>query len=112
MLSVATAANQKITQVQERWCQSDSDCNLNGKCVPPGVCSCLAAWRGATCGELNLAPAIKGAGLHAESSSTMSSWGGAVVYDKSSAGRSSIRSSSGASGGRWMMYANEMVGSE
>ena len=77
-------------------CTVHSDCNLNGKCLlPQGSCKCLAAWKGDTCGVLNLAPAVKGAGLHAENQN-MSSWGGAVAFDASS--------------GKWLMYAAEMVG--
>ena len=39
-------------------CTSDQDCNLNGRCSSSGSCLCLSAWRGSTCGELALAPAV------------------------------------------------------
>lgn len=74
------------------------------------VCKCLAAWKGDSCGVLNLAPATPGAGFHAptEAASNMSSWGGAIVYDAGGGG------GDGGGGppndGRWIMYANEMVG--
>ena len=76
-------------------CGTDHDCNLNGACTG-GRCACLAAWRGETCGLLSLRPAGHGAGLHAAPNSTLSAWGGAVVFDAAS--------------GRFLMYAAEMVG--
>ena len=36
-------------------CSSELDCGLNGDCIG-GACACDAAWRGATCTELNLVP--------------------------------------------------------
>lgn len=101
-------------------CLTDEDCNLNGMCIIKGdvvggargaarVCKCLAAWKGDSCGVLNLAPATPGAGFHAPTgaASSVSSWGGAIVYDAGGGG-------SGGGGppndGRWIMYANEMVG--
>ena len=70
-------------------------CSLNGELLN-GKCHCLAAWRGPTCGELSLLPARRGAGLHAESDSKLSSWGGAVAFDQASR--------------RWVMFGNELVG--
>ena len=75
-------------------CTNDDGCNLNGACEG-GACRCLAAWRGATCGELALLPAARGAGLHAGASANASAWGGALAYDAPS--------------GRWQMFAAEMV---
>ena len=81
----------------EAGCSSDEDCSLNGRCKPGGVCACLAAWSGPSCGVLSLLPATKGAGLHAphSASNTSSSWGGSVGYDAATR--------------RWQMYAAEMV---
>lgn len=69
-------------------------CNLNGKVGQDGKCNCLAAWTGPTCGELALRPANPAAGLHSQSS--LSAWGGAVAFDRSSK--------------RWVMFGNELVG--
>ena len=77
-----------------RSCQVDEDCNLNGLCNA-GRCSCLPGWRGCSCSELALVPATVGAGLHAEPSSVLSSWGGWIGWDGVTQ--------------RWQMLANEMV---
>jgi hypothetical protein len=42
-------------------CSSSADCELLGSCVG-GACVCQPGWRGASCGELDLAPAAACAG--------------------------------------------------
>jgi hypothetical protein len=62
---------------------------------PDQRCLCLPGWRGATCGELAVLPAVRGAGLHAVNSSNLSSWGASIAWDATSA--------------RWQGLFNELV---
>eukprot|EP01084_Bolivina_argentea_P253174 425192_1 len=68
-------------------CQSDIDCQFNGKCNPiTKNCSCNIGWSGYHCQSLNLQAATKGTGYHITndngSGKPTSSWGGGVLIDK------------------------------
>ena len=76
-------------------CQTDEDCNLNGRCVTWSVesvepvkrsCACLDGWKGTTCGLLDLAPMATDAPpaygtLPTATHEGLSSWGGSIVRD-------------------------------
>ena len=76
-------------------CTSDTDCQLNGACVPgSGACMCHAGWTGADCGLLDLQPSAStdfpglAYGKPPSSSSDggsggggLATWGGSVVVD-------------------------------
>jgi hypothetical protein len=68
--------------------RSDWACQLNGELVN-GSCNCFPAWKGEACELLNLVPANPDAGLHMNGNS---SWGGNVLYDKTT--------------GRWHMFVS------
>eukprot|EP01061_Rhynchopus_euleeides_P015551 TRINITY_DN2650_c0_g1_i1.p1 TRINITY_DN2650_c0_g1~~TRINITY_DN2650_c0_g1_i1.p1 ORF type:complete len:474 (+),score=194.63 TRINITY_DN2650_c0_g1_i1:320-1741(+) len=63
-------------------CKSDANCQFNGECnTATGQCSCEVGWGGPRCQELQLLPAVKGAGYN-KSAEHISSWGGTVLMDK------------------------------
>ena len=39
-------------------CNTDEDCNLNGKCTIGKTCICVTPWTGNDCGELDFLPAV------------------------------------------------------
>jgi hypothetical protein len=62
-------------------CLGAADCSFNGKCSK-GFCACYPQWMGRHCGQLNLVPTARDAGLQTREPSTgerASSWGGSVV---------------------------------
>jgi hypothetical protein len=62
-------------------CTVDEDCSLNGVCARASrTCECDPGWRGADCGELDLAPATYGTGYNLTATGT-SSWGGKAIRD-------------------------------
>jgi hypothetical protein len=61
-------------------CATDWDCSLGGTCNATGICACDIWWTGATCAQLNLAPADPDAsGLSAPG---YFSWGGHPLRDE------------------------------
>ena len=72
-------------------CQTDEDCNLNGRCTA-GTCACAPAWQGPRCERMALLPARRSSDFAEEGVST---WGGSIVYRNAS----------------WHMYVSEMLGS-
>ena len=65
-------------------CTSDLDCSLLGVCSIGGSCVCDPGWRGADCGVLDVAPAVRGSGYNLTSAGT-SSWGGRIIADATDA---------------------------
>ena len=59
-------------------CTTSHDCSLNGVCtVSTGVCACDVAWKGPTCGQLDLLAPAKLTPAYKPTQGT--SWGGSVV---------------------------------
>ena len=87
-------------------CASSADCELLGSCVA-GACVCPAGWRGASCGELDLAPAAACAdclplwpvaSASRPGASGSSAWGFSPLFD--------------AIDGRWHAYATVACGGD
>jgi len=90
---------QDVEKVRD-YCETDADCGYNGLCTGPHptmVCTCHPAWRGRTCGSLNLLPMRPGAGLNgSDAGGPISSWGGTV--------------NAGDGDGKWHMHVAQFVG--
>lgn len=65
-------------------CSLDTECSLNGECnIVTGECHCDPGWISANCSILNLSPVGHPEELIAYSQPTTASWGGSVVFEKS-----------------------------
>jgi len=88
---------QVISAFASDQCQTDVDCQMNGKCTSK-VCVCRLPWSGPSCAELVRLPADISAGYdspHGSDKTTKSSWGGSILLDEH--------------GGLYHMYAAEML---
>ena len=63
-------------------CTTDSDCNLNGKCVA-GTCACVSFWGGPDCGQVQFLPAAAANHAALLPSSNQSHWCAGVQFDAS-----------------------------
>ena len=63
-------------------CNTDEDCNLNGKCTIGKTCVCVTPWTGNDCGELDFLPAVSPDGALYRKANT-SSWCASTVQDVS-----------------------------
>ena len=61
-------------------CSTDTDCNLNGKCVT-GSCQCVSFWGGPDCGQVQFLPAASANGAALLPSSNQSRWCAGVQFD-------------------------------
>ncbi|GMH67227.1 hypothetical protein TrLO_g1397 [Triparma laevis f. longispina] len=65
-------------------CKTIDDCSANGVCnADTNTCECYPQWMGKYCGQLNLVPTDKIAGLQStDENGRVSSWGGSVLLDE------------------------------
>ena len=85
---------QNMPSAYQTPCSTRADCSYNGKCVD-GKCACYPQWMGKHCGQLNLIPTSRDAGLQQhDARGRVSSWGGSVVRGDD---------------GRYHMWAAEMT---
>jgi hypothetical protein len=77
-------------------CSTDADCSLNGVCSGVGHCECDSAWRGPSCGQLDLLPLQNNSGIYKNPQAR--SWGASLVQDSPK----EIR--------KWHLFANEIKG--
>lgn len=76
-------------------CSDADDCSQNGVCNDDGFCDCYPQWMGKYCGQLNLVPTNRSAGLQSQDvGGRVSSWGGSVLKG---------------SDGKYHMFAAEMT---
>ncbi|CAJ1944637.1 unnamed protein product [Cylindrotheca closterium] len=81
--------NEKASSSRLLWpCQDDSDCSHNGRCRSDGRCQCSEAWKGPTCGELDLLEVDKTKlgfrQVDDYDGSNISSWGAGILWDETS----------------------------
>eukprot|EP00670_Eutreptiella_braarudii_P020086 CAMPEP_0174362142 /NCGR_PEP_ID=MMETSP0811_2-20130205/62904_1 /TAXON_ID=73025 ORGANISM="Eutreptiella gymnastica-like, Strain CCMP1594" /NCGR_SAMPLE_ID=MMETSP0811_2 /ASSEMBLY_ACC=CAM_ASM_000667 /LENGTH=442 /DNA_ID=CAMNT_0015499519 /DNA_START=53 /DNA_END=1381 /DNA_ORIENTATION=+ len=69
-------------------------CNLAGKCLAGGQCSCLQGWTGPTCGVLDLVPGTAQPAFHKASRAGVTTWGASAAQ---------------APTGEWYLFASRMV---
>jgi hypothetical protein len=74
-------------------CTDEAECSLNGVCNE-GHCDCNPAWRGATCGQLDLLPLQNNSGIYKDP--LLRSWGGSLWQDDADSS--------------WTLFANEVKG--
>jgi len=80
--------NEQVSSMRLLWpCRHNGDCSHNGHCDTNGRCQCIDAWKGPTCGELDLLLVDKtklGFRQVDDYGLNVSSWGAPILWDKKS----------------------------